>query len=159
MTVRVHPLARTFDIVEPMVPRALVSAAAYAGIRTVGARLPAALTDRIYFECRLGAGALATDLILRVEEEGRDILADANPVIRRPLDLAPREVWSGAADFCRRWRAGDDPVYRHVRRLWLELDFKGATRSADGSLTGFFVDPTASLHQRRHHLEGFRLVE
>ncbi len=117
-----YSVARTIDEIAPRLPRALVARDAHARLMRAAESLPAALTSWLYLECRLRGNEERVDLIVRVDQRGRDILAGDNPVI----SLAPASrgdpVWRSVRALARAWSTPTSPLHRGVERLWLEFD-------------------------------------
>jgi hypothetical protein len=88
----------------------------------MAASLPAALTNWLYLECRLRRGESRVDLIVRVDQRGRDILAGDNPVLGLDATLQRQPVWRSVRTLARAWSDPSSTLYRGVERLWLELD-------------------------------------
>ncbi len=120
-------VARTLAEVEPWIPRALVSADAWAAVGRAASLLPAAVTRAVYLECRLGAGSAPVDLITRVDPDGAAILAGRNPAARLPPEVAAGPGWRRVARLCAGWLDGAAPFAGVVTHLWLEFDLEGAT--------------------------------
>jgi hypothetical protein len=121
-----YSLARTFDRIAPSVPAQLVSPAAFARARAVAAHLPAGLTNWLYLECRLAAGDSRVDLALRVDERGREILAQLNPAISLGEPILSHPGWQGVLAFGGAWAAPRSRLYDGVERVWLEFDIEPA---------------------------------
>jgi hypothetical protein len=119
-----YPLAGTLGLATRHAPTVLVPPAARDRVLQVAGRIPAALTRAAYLECRLAEGPDPVDLIFRVEREGAEILAGRHPGVNPSRLLASGPAWNAVADFCRAWlnADADDPAWRIVRHVWLELD-------------------------------------
>jgi hypothetical protein len=117
-----YPLAGTLGLTSRHAPETLVSAEARERVLWAAGRIPAALTRAAYLECRLRRGPEPVDLIFRVEREGAEILAGRHPGVDPGRMLACGPAWRAVAAFCRAWLDGDDPAWKLVRHLWLELD-------------------------------------
>lgn len=145
------PLAGTLGLAARHVPAVLVPDAARDRVLQVAGRIPAALTRAAYLECRLREGPDPVDLIFRVERAGAEILAGRHPGVDPARLLAGGPAWKAVADFCRAWLDGDDPAWRLVRHLWLELDlddpgFPGAPPLPQPSVfVAFEDDATAAM--------------
>ena len=117
-----HSVAGTIDQLAPRLPLALVAPEAGARLMRVAASLPAALTSWIYLECRLRRTEQRVDLILRVDERGRDILAGDNPVLGLDAVRQRHPVWRSVRALARAWADPASVLHRGVERIWLELD-------------------------------------
>jgi hypothetical protein len=117
-----HSVAGTIDRLAPRLPLALVSQEADARLMRVGASLPAALTSWIYLECRLRRGEQRVDLIVRVDQRGRDILTGDNPVLALGAGGQRHPTWRRIRALARAWSDPSSVLYRGVERVWLELD-------------------------------------
>jgi hypothetical protein len=130
-------MADTLSSVEPLVPPALVSEAARARVLGVARLLPAALSQWAYLECRLGEGAAQVDTSVVLGEEGRDLVAGANPAIGLPADLLETDGWRRVRDLCRAWADPSTEVAEWTTGVWLEFD---VPESADETpVPGVFV--------------------
>jgi hypothetical protein len=115
-------LDETLRAVQPFVPCALVSDAAWARVTGVAARLPAALSEWAYLECRLGEGAEQVDTSLVLGPDGRDVVAGANPAIALPPELMGSDEWRRVSELCRAWAGGDAGIAEWASGVWLEFD-------------------------------------
>ncbi|HET6763772.1 MAG TPA: hypothetical protein VFH27_08865 [Longimicrobiaceae bacterium] len=115
-------LADTLRVVEAHVPAALVGDGARARVMGVAARLPAALSRWAYLECRLAEGAAQVDASVVLDEDGRDVVAGANPAIGLPGDLLERDEWRRVRALCRAWAGADADVAAWTTGVWLEFD-------------------------------------
>lgn len=102
-------------------PRALVGRDARRALASVAGRLPAALLDGFYLECRTAPDAATVDYIIRVGRSGRRILAGRNHRIRLSPGLTSAPGWRRLRRLCRLWSDDASPG-RHVASLWLEFD-------------------------------------
>lgn len=149
-----HSVARTIYEIAPRLPRALVTPVASERLMRVADALPAALTSWLYLECRLRGDKDRVDLIVRVDQRARDILAGENPV----LDLAPisrsEGVWRGIRALARAWSTPESPLSRGVERLWLEFDVDASCdflRPGELPVPGIFIElarETYAQHSR-----------
>jgi hypothetical protein len=138
-----HSVACTIDEIAPRLSPALFTREAHARLARVAEALPAALTSWVYFECRLRRDEPRVDLIVRVDQRGRDILAGENPVIRLAPSLQGDPVWRSVRGLARAWSDPSSPLFRGVERLWLEFDVHASCDSLQlGELPapGIFVE-------------------
>lgn len=138
-----HSVARTIDELAPQLPPALVGPAASSRLRLVARALPAALTDWIYLECRLRKDAQRVDLIVRVDQRGRDILANDNPVIALDPAWNRHPVWRSARTLAHEWSDQSSILHRGVERVWLEFDIlepHDASVATDVPAPGVFIE-------------------
>jgi hypothetical protein len=131
------PLAGTLRLLEPHLPPELVGGAARAALEAALALVPAAVTDELYLECRLGPGEPRVDTVLHVKEPGRDILAGVNRAILLPPPLGDHPAWARLRRFCGEWADPRSIFHTAVGSLWVELDLDGAP---GGLEPGIFVD-------------------
>jgi hypothetical protein len=117
-----YSLAGTLDEVAPYLPPELVAPAPLAAARAVAAHLPAALTHWVYLECRLRAAAPGVDLIVNVDERGRDILAGDNSAIALGAHVAGHPAWQAVRAFAREWSRAGSVLHDAVEDVWLEFD-------------------------------------
>lgn len=117
-----HSVAGTIEQLAPRLPAALVAQDAQSRLLRVAASLPAALTNWVYLECRLRRGEPQVDLIVRVDQRGRDILTGDNPVIALDAALHGHPVWRRIRALARAWSDPASTLHRGVERLWLEFD-------------------------------------
>ncbi|HEX6745982.1 MAG TPA: hypothetical protein VF092_01620 [Longimicrobium sp.] len=132
------PLSETLEVLEPHLPPALASPRAREALRAALAQIPAAVTDELYLECRLDAGAARVDAVLHVREPGREILAGVNHAIPLPAPLADRPGWTRLRRFCGEWADPRSIFHRAASSLWVELDLEGGELRLDEP--GTFVD-------------------
>ncbi|HET7232478.1 MAG TPA: hypothetical protein VFJ16_20890, partial [Longimicrobium sp.] len=90
-------LADTLNVLAPRLPAALAPEPAYAATRAAAARLPAALTESAYLECRLGGAPAPPDLIVEVRGAARGVLAGNGPGPGLSPALAAHPVWERVA--------------------------------------------------------------
>jgi hypothetical protein len=110
------PLLETIRDVFPALPPDLLDHPARCRIEGVTARLPAALTEQMHLECRLGSSK-RVDLLVRVDRaEARDVVADGGRG-----GLFSSRSWSGIAALCGRWQH-DARLAEAVKALWFEFD-------------------------------------
>lgn len=117
-----YSVAGTLAEHAPHAAPGLVTPAAWRALRETCALFPAALTRAVYLECRLREGAGQVDLVLKVEEPGRAILAGENPAVRLPDALRAEPGWQRVAELCARWGREGSLLRRAVSHLWLEVD-------------------------------------
>lgn len=132
------PLAETLRLLAPHLPAALVAPAALAELEAALRLIPAAVTDELYLECRLGAGEPRVDAVLHVKEPGREILAGANRAIPLSPELADRPAWTRLRRFCGEWADPRSIFHAMVTSLWVELDLGGM--APEWMEPGTFVD-------------------
>ena len=138
-----HSVAQTIGQLAPQLPPALVGPAASSRLRALADSLPAALTSWLYLECRLRRDAERVDLIVRVDQRGRDILTGDNPVISLDAALHRHQVWRGVRALARGWSDPSSSLYRGVERIWLEFDSHEADiarASRDWLAPGVFIE-------------------
>lgn len=91
--------------------------AALRRVLSVAGRFPAALSDWLYLECRLGADEERVDLIVGVDPAGRAVL------LRWLADGAPRgPAWERVHALAAAWADPASPLHDAVERIWLEFD-------------------------------------
>jgi hypothetical protein len=120
-----------------------VTREARARLLRVAEELPAALTSWVYLECRLRHDEQRVDLIVRVDQRGRDVLAGDNPVIRLAPSLRGDSVWRSVRALARVWSDSSSPLFRGVERLWLEFDVHASCenlRPGELPTPGVFVE-------------------
>jgi len=153
-----HSVAGTIEQLAPRLPPALVSRDAGDRIMRAAAVLPAALTSWIYLECRLRRAEQRVDLIVRVDQRGRDILAGDNPVLGLGAALRRQPVWRGVRTLARAWADPPSILHRGVERIWLEFDLDAACAgNSPGELPapGIFVEFSREVyaqHRREDRL-------
>lgn len=122
-----HTAEQALEVARTVEP-GLVSADAWRRVSEAAAYFPATMMRGFYLECRLAAQPAPVDWIVRVEKQGRDIVAGRNPAQRLPEALRADPVWERLARFCAAW--ADDPLLdRVVDHAWLEFDLGGAPGS------------------------------
>lgn len=97
------PLANVLDlVVQPYVAPALIAPAHLAAIQAIARHLPSTLTTFFGFECRLGATAAPTDLLLSVAPPGgRAVLAEPGTAL--PTCWRQQPVWQRLEGCARHW--------------------------------------------------------
>ena len=130
-------LADTLDVMRPLLPPALVSAAAFERTRTAVEHLPAGITDGIYFECRLDERSTRVDLVIIVRNQGGVLLA--GPAARRLRGIPPEDRgWRRLIAFCRQWTASGSRLHEFIDHIWLEYDVEAADAEAGRPAPGVF---------------------
>jgi hypothetical protein len=114
-----HPLSETIAEVRSALPP-LVPDAALARIDALAGQLPAALTEQVYFECRLSGARQQVDVMMKVADEGIVILGDRDVRQSLPRRLAQTPVWRQLASLVRAGLPG--AAAGAVRAIWLEFD-------------------------------------
>lgn len=131
------PLSETLRLLEPHLPPELAGGPAVEALEAALAMVPAAVTDELYLECRLGPGEPRVDTVLHVKQPGRDILAGVNHAIPLPLPLGGQPAWARLRRFCGEWADPGSIFHSAVGSLWVELDLDGAPELLE---PGIFVD-------------------
>jgi hypothetical protein len=131
------PLSETLRLLAPHLPAELVAPAALTELEAALNLIPAAVTDELYLECRLGPGEPRVDTVLHVKGPGRDILAGVNHAIPLPPPLGDHPVWTRLRRFCGEWADPRSIFHSVVGSLWVELDLDGAPEALE---PGIFVD-------------------
>ena len=140
-------LAGTFDVVAPSIPAALVSAPALERLRSVTAELPAALTNRVYVECRAADDAPQADLIISVNAQGRSLLLNDGKPRALGEHLRDAPAWGHVRALARAWNDPRQRLHRAIRRLWLEFDLDSdAAWRTSVEPPGVFVDFAAEVY-------------
>jgi hypothetical protein len=116
----VYSLARTLDAIAGHLGSRLVAPAALADLRSIADGLPAALSRCLYLERWLRGDASAVDLIVRVHEGARPVLAGECPPLQISDPLREHPSWRRIEAFARDW--GRPPLDRGVDGVWLEFD-------------------------------------
>jgi len=131
-------MAVTLDRLTPHLPPALVTNEDRERLRGICARLPAALSNWVYLECRLAAGTTPVDLAVNVDHRGRDILAGDYPATTLDNELTSHPAWVRIRALARRWADTGTDLHDAVESLWLEFD---APKVEEGvPVPGVFVD-------------------
>jgi len=131
-------LADTLQVLAPRLPAALAPVAAYASTQAAAARLPAALTEWAYLECRLGGHPAPPDLIVEVRAGARGLLTGDDPGPGLAPALAANPVWERVAALARRWADPRSPLHTALYCLWLEFDVSAHPHGAP-PLPGVFA--------------------
>lgn len=121
MKTTIRSLAATLARCRPHIAASLVSAPAWERLLGLAGRLPAALSSCFHFECRPGQAIDRVDLILGVDEPGRELLRGENPALALPREIRRQPHWRRLAELCRRWRS-EARLNAQLKRLWLEFD-------------------------------------
>ena len=143
--------ADTLGVMRPLLPPALVSAAAFERTRTAVEHLPPEITDGIYFECRLDERSTRVDLVIIVRSEKGVLLA--GPAARTPRGARPDDRgWRRLAAFCRQWTAAGSRLHGLIDHIWLEYDVEAADAEAGRPAPGVFCRlrrPQRAAHTAR----------
>jgi hypothetical protein len=135
---RMWSLAGTVERLSRRLPPALVPEPARARARRIAGRLPAALTDCVYFERWLGGGAARVDLIVRIDADRAGSLVSGPAALDEALLAHP--AWRAVADFIRAWTAPESPLSAQVEAIWLEFDLPAGDPDAETPIPRVFVD-------------------
>ena len=121
-------LAGTLDRSASYLSPALVSPPAYQLVQALARELPAAITSRMYFECRLDPCA-QVDVVIALYRPEAELLARdyAGTTLRAAVRAHP--VWSRLRAFCADWLSGQ-PSLQPIDHFWLEFDVE-AGRAGD----------------------------
>lgn len=125
---RSRSLAATLSILDRHVPADLVGSDARAILDRLGRRIPAALTRRIYYECRLRDAAPDVDLIICVDDVSRLLVSRADDWL--PSRLRGHPLWTGVERLCSAWQAGAPGRATGIYDVWLEFDADDASATA-----------------------------
>ena len=135
-------LASTLSVARTHLPRALVSADAFARACAAIEHLPAAVTKGVYFECRLHDRSPQVDLVVAVHERGAAILAEHRPHVASPRARETR-WWGRLLAFCRTWTDPSSTLGSLFDHIWLEYDVDrhstGGRNTPSASVPGVFV--------------------
>lgn len=131
-------VADTIRVFESWMPRALVGRPAVDRLLSIASHFPAAITDWIYFECRLSPPASAVDLIFRIDRRGRAILTGENPALRLADALVDDPIWTRVLAFAVEWSRETPPLRDVVHQVWLEFDAPPDSNATP--IPGVFVD-------------------
>lgn len=116
-----YSMSATFDEISGRLIPPLVPPAAFAAVQCVAARLPAALSDRFFFECRLAADDPRVDLIAGVNRQRTTLLDESSPTgLMRPLRA--HAEWQRIAALAREWRRPASVLSRALDQIWVEFD-------------------------------------
>jgi hypothetical protein len=109
-----------FAVLDSHLPANLIGSSARERLDQIGGLLPAALTRRVYFECRLGEALTQVDVVLGVDEVSRALLSDAASWL--PARLQGHPLWAGIARLCGEWQKKGTALAAGIYDLWLEFD-------------------------------------
>jgi hypothetical protein len=125
---RSRSLAATLSRLDRHLPADLVGPDARAILDRLGRQIPAALTRRIYYECRLRDTAPDVDLIICVDDVSRLLVSRAEDWL--PSRLRGHPLWTGIGRLCSAWQEGGSEFAAGVYDLWLEFDADDASATA-----------------------------
>ena len=134
-----HGIAGTLAALRCHLPEALVSDEMDAAVCRVGERLPAALTQRIYLECRLCETSPAVDLVFCIDENSRAYLLGHALAAWLPPQLRDHPVWAGLARLCARWADPTSHLHGLIYDLWLEFDAGERSTGLEALVPSVFV--------------------
>ncbi len=126
-------------------PPGLVGGRARDDLCAVAAQLPAALSNRLYFETPLAAGERQVDLIVRVDRSSRVPGARAASGGPPPAPSPAGPAWRRVRRLAARWRSPHSGLLEASDAMWLEFDVEPGTRErlvtgGDRAPPGVFVD-------------------
>ncbi|MGH7649615.1 MAG: hypothetical protein ACREND_15975 [Gemmatimonadaceae bacterium] len=127
---------------------ALVGAVALERVRTTAADLPAALSSRIYLECRGEAEAPQVDLIVGVGTRERSCLLSDPGASSLADGLRDAPCWRRARALAAAWANPGSPLHHAVRRLWLEFDLNECAGRRAIERPGIFIDFAPEVYAR-----------
>ena len=156
-------MASTLMTMGAHVPAGLASSSALQRLRAAVAPLPAAISDWIYLECRLGETDGAVDAVIEIEEPGRAILAgECRGAVLPPAFLA-HPAWRGVGDLCRAWGDRTSTLHDCIDHIWLELDVPVRRTMESMPVPGVFVCfgelPTATFSADSWHRQSLLALE
>jgi hypothetical protein len=131
-------LTGTLAAAIPYLPTVLVSLQARRTLDDITDRIPAALTRRIYLECRLAERAPRIDLVLGVDRSSRTLLMEAQRAWV-PEKMRAHPLWTGLSDLCSHWTDERSSIGAWVHDLWLEFDGDGHLAERDALMPNVFV--------------------
>ena len=151
---RSRSLAATLSILDRHVPADLVGPEARAILDRLGQRIPAALTRRIYYECRLRDAAPDVDLIICVDDVSRLLVSRAEDWL--PSRLRGHPLWAGIGRLCSAWQDGGARRATGIYDVWLEFDADDASATAlvPSVFVGFAEPRTTPLAQLWSYARG-----
>jgi hypothetical protein len=96
-------------------------------LESISGIVPAALSRRIYLECRLRETASQVDIVICVDQGSRGLLIPSHTVWL-PEALRAHPLWSGVSRLCAAW--ADEPTLRSsIYDMWLEFDGEGSEQA------------------------------
>lgn len=119
----IWPVGETLKLIEPQLPGALISQAAFSPIQAIAAQLPDAMSSYL-LECRLGANPSQVDLLACVSSVagGPEILAGRNATTGLSPVLLEQPLWRRVRDFVSEWAEPGSSLYQQMPHIWLEFD-------------------------------------
>jgi len=117
----ISSLAATLGRCRTYAQPSLVSPAAWQRLLALADRLPAALSSCLHFECRPAAPEGQVDVILGIDESGRELLRGDNPALSLTNEVRRHPVWKRLATLCQSWHS-DPRLGSQLNRLWIECD-------------------------------------
>jgi hypothetical protein len=126
------PLTDTVHEILPALPQELLDDRARRRIEQVTEQLPAALTEQMHYECRLGSSG-RVDLLVRIDGHG------ASLVDGRRGSIFSTRPFVGISRLCRRWQV-DARLAAAVTALWLEFDLERDLPAGRMPTTRLFVE-------------------
>jgi hypothetical protein len=123
-TSNIATLADYVRAVSSAIPSDLIDAWGLEAIERIACLFPAAVSNHLIFECRLGVPEAGSDLSIgaSVAEGGRRILAGRHVGIPQPDCFSRNPGWSRVRDFCSEWDDPDSPLNPGANHLWMEFD-------------------------------------
>lgn len=111
------------EIVQPHVPKGLVSSSCMESMGSLCRLLPLEITHGLGFESRLGDAEPGVDLILRSPAgQGQRILGAMDRTHHVPHHFYEDRIWSTIKDFCEAWSDPAAGLRGPIQSLWLEFD-------------------------------------
>ena len=133
-----YTLAHTLNAVDRFLPPPLVGPGARADVHHLARQLPAALSNWVYLECRLREHAEQVDVVIKIDEAGRAILAGEHPTIAIPAAVRARAEWGRLGELCTQWADPRASLAGVIDHLWLEFDVASGS-GAEAPVPGVFV--------------------
>jgi hypothetical protein len=123
----------------------------YAAVRRVTGCLPAALTQRIYLECRLHELEPLVDVVFCVDDKSREHLLEPH---RDWLDPSLRNhpLWKGLERLCSEWANRQSELHELIYDIWLEFDAGERSIGLEALVPSVFVGFTSHLDLPRSTL-------
>ena len=138
-----------FNELETRMHPGLISANAFASIKTVGRLLANGITYGLGFETRPAEALAEVDLILRpMAPQGLDIIAGQAAGSQFPDTLAEDPHWGTLQALCRNWANPGSVLRETVACLWIEIDAEHCREPAPKPSLVF-----VQLHRSRYHPE------
>lgn len=127
-------------LLEPYIPKALISGENLSKISGIARYLPANLSSFFGFECRLGDDIPEADFLVHLQnaENNHKALTDSEALIKTSIPETAIPAFEKVFRFCREWEKPETLLNEMTDHVWLEFDTSGNDCSRHSVPSFFF---------------------